>query len=110
MSDETNEDCVRWSRADLALARRAARERWGVPDEMRTEALWQALRTLTDPEASHRERYAASSLILQADKHDLAEDKHDHAVGRSSGAPETKPRLIIPGSDARSEPRPEDPG
>ena len=95
-------DCVRWSRADLALARRAARERWNVPDEIRTEVLWQAVKTLTDPEADHRDRIAVGKLLLAADKHDLAEDKHDHAAGRSSEAPETRPRLIIPGSDARS--------
>jgi hypothetical protein len=74
-SPEAHEDCVRWSRSDFALARRAARERWGVPDPMRTEVLFQAARMLTDPEASHRDRWAASKFLLEADRHDLTEDK-----------------------------------
>ena len=33
--DASREDCRNWTRAELALARRAAREDWGVPDEIR---------------------------------------------------------------------------
>lgn len=71
-------DCVRWSRADLALARRAARERWGVPDALRTEALYQAAKVLADVETSHRDKLAAMKLLLEADRQDLAEDKFSH--------------------------------
>lgn len=68
-------DCLRWSRSDFVLARRAARERWGVPDPLRTEALYQAAKALTDPEASHRDRLAAMKLLLEADRHDQADDR-----------------------------------
>jgi hypothetical protein len=66
-----------WSRSDFALLRRAVRGRWGVPDPLRTEALYQAARTLADPGSSYRLRLAASKLLLDADKHDLSEDKLD---------------------------------
>jgi hypothetical protein len=75
MTDEYPGGQGRWSRSDFALARRAAREKWGVPDPLKTEALYQAAKMLADPEASHRDRLAASKLLLEADRHDLSEDK-----------------------------------
>ena len=65
-----SDDAARYSRADFALLRRAARERWGVPDPLRTEALYQAAKALTDPEASHRDRIAVARFLLAADKSD----------------------------------------
>jgi len=68
-------ECVRWSRDDFRLARQAARQRWGVPDELRTEALIQAAKTLASPYSSVRERLAATKLLLDADRSDQREDK-----------------------------------
>lgn len=78
MADDTPEpDAIRWGRADLALARRAARERWGVPDELKTEALFQAARILADPESERRDRLAAAKLLAALDRVDQLDDRLD---------------------------------
>jgi hypothetical protein len=61
------------SRADLALARRAARERWGVPDTLKTEALLVAqemLRSIDD-----RKQSAALRFLATCDRVDQLDDK-----------------------------------
>ena len=70
-----NPDGVRWSRSDLALARRAIRQRWGVPDEVQTEVLWQAASILADPEADTKHKLAAMRLLVAADRADILGDR-----------------------------------
>lgn len=72
---EQGDGCGRWSLSELHLARRAIRDRWGVPDAMRTVVLDQAGRIMSDATASHRDKVAAAKLLLEADRHDLMEDK-----------------------------------
>ena len=71
---------VRISRDDLRLLRKAAREDWGVPGEVKNEAIYQALKILASPQSSHRDRLAASKFLLQADRADslhAASHRHD---------------------------------
>jgi hypothetical protein len=71
--DETGRppDHFRFSRSDLALMRRAARANWGVPDVLRTEALYQAAEILADDEADTREKIAAMRLLAVFDVADI---------------------------------------
>lgn len=61
------------SRSELALRRRAARERWGVPDELRTEAILTAQVFLRDGTA--RQKRAALSFLAAVDKIDQADER-----------------------------------
>jgi hypothetical protein len=70
-------DATRWSRADLTLARRAARERWGVPDALRTEALFQCARILADPLSDARHALAAGRLLATLTRCDQLDDRLD---------------------------------
>lgn len=77
------------TRADLALARRAAREDWGVPDDVKTEVIWQALEILNDSLAPARTRLAAMKLLQALDQADLAAAKlrlERERVGREGQA------------------------
>jgi hypothetical protein len=92
---EVPEDCVRWSRADLRLAGRAVRERWNVPLEVRNEAVFQALRILTDPDSSAREKNAAGRLVgtfdasaIAAWRARIAEEKLDLDRAKLAGPQE----------------------
>jgi len=49
----------------------------GRADPLRTEALYQGRPDPRRPRVVHRVRLAASKLLLDADKHDLSEDKLD---------------------------------
>jgi hypothetical protein len=102
---EPDEPVEHWaySRADFLLLRRACRKRWGVPDELRTDALLEAWRVLRDPLAVQRDKLAAMKFILAADLLDAKYPVEEAAV-------ETRPRLIIPGADPRilSLPAPDD--
>jgi hypothetical protein len=63
-------DCARFGRADLRLMRRAARQGWGVPDDLKNEGVFQAARFLA---SGHPELvFAALKFLLAADKADLA--------------------------------------
>ena len=68
-----------WSftRSDLALLRRAARENWGVPDRFKTEALYQVAKILAsdDPDLEPRVKLAAIRLLAMFDRGDLAAAK-----------------------------------
>jgi hypothetical protein len=57
--------------------RRAARERWGVPDELRTDALYQCAKILASPDADPRLKVAAARLLAAFDRSDQREDKLD---------------------------------
>lgn len=50
--------------------RRAAREQWGVPDEAKTEALFQAAKILTDPNGKPNLKIAAMRFLVAADRAD----------------------------------------
>lgn len=66
-------DCVRFGRADLRLMRRAARERWGVPDDLKNEGIFQAAKFLASgqPELV----FAALKFLLAADRADILADR-----------------------------------
>ena len=68
---------MRWGREDFTTLRRAARQRWGVPDELKSEALFRAAKILTDPEADDRLKLAAAKFLQGCDKVDQADDKLD---------------------------------
>ena len=53
-------DAPRWTRAELALLRRAGRQRWSVPDAVKTEAIYQLTRLMTAPQTSERARLSAA--------------------------------------------------
>jgi hypothetical protein len=65
---------------EFNLMRRAARERWGVPDHLRTLALRDAEATYLDEKAGYRDRSAATRFLIEADKCDLDSAKFDVAT------------------------------
>ena len=60
---------ARLTRADLVLLRKAARERWGVPDQLKTEALFEAAKILTTA-TKDRTKLAAIKALIEFDKVD----------------------------------------
>jgi hypothetical protein len=69
------------------LLRRAARGRWGVPDVLKNETLYQCAKILASLEADDRDKLAAMKVLIAADKADQGEErltldreKHDHAT------------------------------
>lgn len=88
-------DCVRLSRSDLLQLRRAARQDWGVPDVARNEAIYQCLKILADPDASERNRLAASKALIAMDR---ADSLH-HASHRNDDNPR---ETIDPDAAARA--------
>ena len=54
--------------------RRAAREKWGVPDEAKTEALFQAVKILTAELSSDRLKLAAMRFLVAADRTDIVSE------------------------------------
>jgi hypothetical protein len=70
---------VRRSITEFNLMRRAARERWGVPDHLRTLALKDAEATYLDKDATYRDRSAATRFLIEADRMDLDSAKFDVA-------------------------------
>ncbi len=102
---------LRFTRADLGLARKAARERWGVPDGLKTEVLFAAARILADDNATERAKMAASRLLLEADKVDQRErvialqfDKFDFQA-RPADAPDEDDYVIDLGPEPGAEPQ-----
>jgi hypothetical protein len=61
------------SRSDLALARRARRERWGVPDDMKTAALELARRFLESDDLGKGR--AALAFLACVDRIDQADER-----------------------------------
>lgn len=59
-------------RADMVTMRRAIRNRWPVPAELRTEVLQEAHRLALDKGADPRTRLGALKLILEADRANMA--------------------------------------
>lgn len=97
--------------------RQAARRNWGVPDALRTEALYQTQRILTDATSSPRDTLAAVRLLVEADRADAAAEESrlraeaarnpDSATqgdGVRAGAAEKALRVLIEASET------EDPG
>jgi hypothetical protein len=66
-----------FSRSDLALLRRAARENWGTPDCMRTEALFQLAKIVAGQayDLDTRHRIAAIKTLVAFDRNDLVAAK-----------------------------------
>jgi hypothetical protein len=62
--------------AEMALLRRASREKWGVPDRLRTQSLCRIDRLLCDPESSDRDVVAAIKTLAALDALDLDHSKH----------------------------------
>ena len=62
-------------RAEMLLLRRAARERWGVPDALKTESLSKLAAILEDPSSPRRLRIAAIRTLADFDKVDRADEK-----------------------------------
>jgi hypothetical protein len=68
------------SRSELALLRRAARERWGIPDRSKTRGIEVADAMLESPD--ERQRVAALRFMVAAVKCDLADDRLDQLAER----------------------------
>jgi hypothetical protein len=64
-------------RPELLLARKAARERWGVPDDLKTELILQCWTILADPRSGDRKKLAAGRLLVTADRVDQRQDMID---------------------------------
>lgn len=91
-------DATRLSRTDMMLRRRAARERWGVPDAVKNETIYQATKILADPDAGEREKLAAMRVLATFDRVDQADDKLKmhrekltHDIGKDNPAVEANP-------------------
>lgn len=70
---DTEGDAVRFSRADLTLMRRAARQGWGVPDAVQNQALWYLAKALADEvpgKGKDRLKLTAIRLLVQMDRAD----------------------------------------
>ena len=67
----------RWTRAEISLWRQAARGRWGVPDAVKDEAVYQLARILSAPDASDREKLSAARTLALLDRLDQAEERHE---------------------------------
>jgi aminoglycoside phosphotransferase (APT) family kinase protein len=70
-------DAPRWSRADLALLRQAARGRWSVPDAVKGETLYQLTRLLTAPQTSERARLSAARTLATLDQIDQTDERQE---------------------------------
>lgn len=68
-------ESTQWTRARLREMRRAARGNWGVPDDVKNEAIYQASKILTDPAAKARVKIAAMVFLLAADRVDQGATK-----------------------------------
>lgn len=88
-----------WSRETLSLARRAIRQRWGVPDELKTEALLQTQEILSTSD-NERHRLAAIRLLVDMDKVDQTDE---HEAARRNATDETYDD--IPDDEPDVEPR-----
>lgn len=60
-----------FTRSDFRLLRRAARSNWGVPDELKTEALFQAAKILAEAGGDERYKLAAMRFLDSADRTDV---------------------------------------
>ena len=61
------------TRSEMALMRRAVRERWGIPDAMKSDMLVMVLAVLDSPSASTRDKLAAGRLLATIDRIDQAD-------------------------------------
>jgi hypothetical protein len=84
MSDSIESGCglaevggPRWTRAEIALLRQAARGRWSIPDAVKEEAVYQLARILTAPETSDREKLSAARTLALLDRLDQAEERQE---------------------------------
>lgn len=78
---------------EFNLMRKAARERWGVPDHLRSLALRDAEATYLDEKASFRDRSAATRFLIEADRMDLDSAKFDAST--YAAPPPTDDFLVI---------------
>jgi hypothetical protein len=69
-----------FTRAEFALMRRAARERWGVPTALQTEAIFQAAEILCGEFHSTRDKLSAMRFLIGADRSDVLAE---HAAART---------------------------
>lgn len=69
-----DDERVTYRRSDFHRMRRAAREQWGVPDRLQTEALFQAAKILASRESTPREKLAVMRFLDAAQRTDIAEE------------------------------------
>jgi hypothetical protein len=82
------DETLRLSRTDMALLRKAARERWGVPDPVKTEAIFQTAKILADPLSSDRDRIAAARTMALLDRIDQADDRLNRQYPGTADVPD----------------------
>lgn len=70
---------VRLTPADMGLLRRAARRRWGVPDEIKSLALMRLGEILATTDTEHRDWTAAARTLAAFDRIDQADARLDFA-------------------------------
>jgi hypothetical protein len=75
--EEPTEQDQKWSRADIALLRRAGRSRWNVPEEVRSEAVYQLARLMCDPASDDRARVGATKTLALLDRIDQTDERQD---------------------------------
>lgn len=83
---------VTWRRSDLNLMRRAAREGWGVPDELKTESLLQAAKILTTS-PHERNKIAVMKFLAAVDLAERREDRKDRDAGTGDAPDPIDPGL-----------------
>jgi hypothetical protein len=67
----------------MARLRKAARERWNLPDAVRTEALLSMNAILSDPISTNRDRIAVARTLIAMDR----TDQRDEALDLRRGTP-----------------------
>jgi hypothetical protein len=97
---------VTFRRSDFVALRRAARLGWHVPDEVKAEALWQAVKVLTGHASTPRDRLGAAKFLAAAERSDLALAalelaRERHKAGLPDAPDAEPPRLEIPERDLR---------
>jgi hypothetical protein len=91
---------------EMALLRKAAREKWGVPNRLRTQSLCRIDRLLCDPESSDRDMVAAVKTLAALDALDLDSAKHaferrKHREAGDGGKVEVTVRYVDKDLDGR---------
>jgi hypothetical protein len=66
-----------WTRAEMALLRRAGRSRWNVPEEVRCAAVYQLARMMSDGTADDRARVGAAKTLALLDRIDQTDERQD---------------------------------
>jgi hypothetical protein len=59
----------------MQLLRKAARENWGVPSKVQTEAMLAMYAVISDPASGRKAKLAAVRVLQQADRNDLLAER-----------------------------------